>query len=206
MMKKHLLLLCFLWSFTFLNAQQAFPLQMEGKYNCSNASNSATRYVKADVNDSTKFLFSNDSSYTAYTRCTMKANVKNGFSYFKEVILSPWGNGNSTSWNGAFFPLTDSLYINSTFTQWPPYHSHSNFLSCKKAYITSVDEFNLPKIIIAPNPTQGFIQLLGVVEGRNYQLVDTYGRLVKVAYIHPGETIDIRNLSSGIYFLHLKNR
>lgn len=70
-----------------------------------------------------------------------------------------------------------------------------------------ISEYEAQQIQIYPNPTQGSVQWINnstSLEIDSYQLYDQYGRMLmsgKVA--NQSETIDLQELSSGIYLLHL---
>jgi hypothetical protein len=74
----------------------------------------------------------------------------------------------------------------------------------------SVDEISLPKINIFPNPTTDrltleFKELKGVA---NISILNMYGNVVKVladnSTLHQ-QTIDVSDLSEGVYFVSIKN-
>lgn len=72
-----------------------------------------------------------------------------------------------------------------------------------------ISEYEAQQIQIYPNPTQGSMQWINnsaSLEINSYQLYDQYGRMLmsgKVA--NQSETIDLQELSSGIYLLHLNS-
>lgn len=75
----------------------------------------------------------------------------------------------------------------------------------------SVDELNKKQFIqVYPNPTNGDITFStsNMRANMNYEVVNTIGQLMlngEVNYYNASHTIDVSNLSSGMYFLRLQN-
>jgi hypothetical protein len=59
-------------------------------------------------------------------------------------------------------------------------------------------------LFVYPNPTQSTLQLNGLEEPRNYTIYTLQGRLVQTGLAHPGETLDVARLKSGMYLLNLE--
>ncbi|MCK7590927.1 T9SS type A sorting domain-containing protein [Subsaxibacter sp. CAU 1640] len=57
---------------------------------------------------------------------------------------------------------------------------------------------------VYPNPTDDIVQLMGLTESCNYDIVNTLGTKVKQGLLDRNGTLDINQLSAGIYYLRLK--
>jgi len=63
---------------------------------------------------------------------------------------------------------------------------------------------NIPDITLYPNPTDGFINITGILQPAEIIIYSVQGKLLKI--INQVEnTIDISNLPSGIYFLNISS-
>ncbi|GGG45462.1 T9SS type A sorting domain-containing protein [Bizionia arctica] len=58
---------------------------------------------------------------------------------------------------------------------------------------------------IYPNPTSDYIQISGLLKSIPYEIYKTNGVLVIDGVLEPKSRIDLRNLSSGIYYINLKD-
>lgn len=72
-----------------------------------------------------------------------------------------------------------------------------------------ISEYEAQQIQIYPNPTQGSVQWINnstSLQIDSYQLYDQYGRMLMSAKVaNQSETIDLQELSSGVYLLHLNS-
>jgi len=71
----------------------------------------------------------------------------------------------------------------------------------------SIDDENIlnNELSLFPNPTTDFLQISGLTNPEEYTIYNTIGNLVKKGTLHANENIEIRNFTTGIYFLKLDN-
>jgi hypothetical protein len=69
----------------------------------------------------------------------------------------------------------------------------------------SVEELNLYKLHMYPNPIQNIVKLDGIPQltGTAYMIVDLNGRIVSEGEIDYSHQLDLSNLEKGMYFLNL---
>lgn len=66
---------------------------------------------------------------------------------------------------------------------------------------------NYSKIEIFPSPSHDFIQVVGQDDLFSIRVIDSQGkRMIMKSNVNPESKIDIKNLSSGLYFIELFNR
>lgn len=69
-----------------------------------------------------------------------------------------------------------------------------------------VTEFQLTKSIkIYPNPSNDFVQVMGLTKRENYKIYNILGAEIKYGIISNNEQINIKNFTSGLYFLRFDN-
>ena len=72
--------------------------------------------------------------------------------------------------------------------------------------VLSVSEFLLTKSIkIYPNPSNDFVQVIGLTKKENYKIYNIFGAEIKYGIISNNEQINIENFTSGLYFLKFDN-
>ena len=65
-----------------------------------------------------------------------------------------------------------------------------------------LEEADLEKIIVAPNPTNGIVKVSNLLEAEPYELRNVNGQLVQSGTISPAsDVLDLNSFDSGIYFL-----
>ncbi|SNR15955.1 carbohydrate-binding protein [Tenacibaculum jejuense] len=68
--------------------------------------------------------------------------------------------------------------------------------------VLSIDENEISKVKVYPNPTNNIIVVEGLNKEHNFNLVDLNGRAIQKVNLNPtNNSFDISNLSQGIYFL-----
>ena len=72
-------------------------------------------------------------------------------------------------------------------------------------YTTGVIETTLPDIHIFPNPSADWIQIDGLKETSHIQIFDIAGKLVLSQECQIEETINISDLNTGMYIVHVQN-
>lgn len=60
-------------------------------------------------------------------------------------------------------------------------------------------------IVLYPNPSTEFIQILGLVKTENYKLFNVLGEQISKGEISKDEKIDIKNLKTGTYLIKIEN-
>ncbi|RYZ31504.1 MAG: T9SS type A sorting domain-containing protein, partial [Sphingobacteriales bacterium] len=73
--------------------------------------------------------------------------------------------------------------------------------------VTGINEQNLiPGIAVYPNPADDYIRVDGLKEKAAYAICDISGARIQTGSVTPGSnSIGLRNLAAGLYFLHLNN-
>ena len=65
---------------------------------------------------------------------------------------------------------------------------------------------NLTKLFkIFPNPSSDFIQISGLTKTENYRIYNIIGAEINNGNVSDNEKIDVKNLTSGLYFLKFEN-
>lgn len=60
-------------------------------------------------------------------------------------------------------------------------------------------------VIIYPNPSSEYINFSKLDSDENYTIYNLLGKKIEEGKINPSKQINIQNLESGIYYIHLKN-
>lgn len=96
------------------------------------------------------------------------------------------------SWGQVFTNQIDENYsFSEGFQQYETLENHTVFTD---------------KITIQPNPTSGQVQLRSSSKIKNIKIFDGSGLLVKARSVESDFTLlDLSNLSSGIYFIHIQS-
>ncbi len=90
----------------------------------------------------------------------------------------------------------------------------SNLSGEGRFYLHTVEELTLAindnieasrnKIVVQPNPTRDFINILGLARMVNYTIYSFLGKKIKEGAVIGDERIDVENFDSGIYLLELE--
>src|SRR5699024_6609468 len=67
----------------------------------------------------------------------------------------------------------------------------------------STEEENLTNFSLYPNPTEGMVYIQSKMDFEEFNIFDLQGRIIKSGKI-TNNSVDLEDLSSGIYFLHLQ--
>lgn len=113
-------------------------------------------------------------------------------------------NGNNLVGQDAVLHLiTDDIYIDIKFLSWTSGGGGGGFSYERSTdQSLSVNEFELEQNIkLFPNPSNDYIQILGLIGNEKYTLYNVLGAEIKKGNISNNEQIDIRNLTNGLYFL-----
>lgn len=99
--------------------------------------------------------------------------------------------------------LVDDIYLTLTFNSWGSGASGGAFTYTRSTdQSLSTSEFELKKNIkLFPNPSNDYIQILGLIGDEKYTLYNILGTEIQKGNISNNEQIDIRNLTNGLYFL-----
>ena len=68
-----------------------------------------------------------------------------------------------------------------------------------------IDKISKPVLKLYPNPTSDYLEFTDIFTPTEYVIYDTFGKTVSKGRLEPKSKIEINQLSTGIYFLHLKN-
>ncbi len=71
--------------------------------------------------------------------------------------------------------------------------------------LLSVTENEMNAMTISPNPSSDFIEISHIEIEKDYIIYDINGQFIFDGTIGRKEKIDIRNLNSGVYFIHFKS-
>jgi hypothetical protein len=87
------------------------------------------------------------------------------------------------------------------------YFSSGNEIS-KIDLTLSVEQAILPEnaLQIYPNPSQSFLNISGLSKRESYTIYNNLGTVIDTGHIMSNENIDIKNLTSGVYFIKVSNR
>jgi len=114
--------------------------------------------------------------------------------------------------------ITDNIYIDFMLTSWneetvpPPGDNQGGFgvpggqLTYERSsdQTSNTDDFETNNNLkLFPNPSNRFIQILGLTTTKNYQIYNVLGEVVNNGIISNNEQINIQNLDDGLYFLQL---
>ncbi len=69
--------------------------------------------------------------------------------------------------------------------------------------LLSVDDFSNHSFSIYPNPFTDIIQVQGIDIESDFRILDTHGRVVHQGTIHGDTALDLSDLSTGVYMLHV---
>ena len=109
--------------------------------------------------------------------------------------------------NGITFSFTNQIFINGDIQI---IYSYTDINGCENtaSHIVhiadtpvAVDNLSKINVEIFPNPTTGFLEIQGTETDR-IEVIDLHGRIMQVE-IQPTSSLDISNLTSGIYFLKI---
>ncbi|AWG20839.1 hypothetical protein FFWV33_04415 [Flavobacterium faecale] len=133
-------------------------------------------------------------------------------------------NGELKTWNfkNSYVKRNNNVSPNSTFieSEWTIKPKNTllfkgvcwtepalNTIIGLQSYTLSTNEYNLTQagIKVFPNPSNDFIEIIGLNEIENYEIYNTLGQVVKSGIVLENNKIEIHNLTSGIYFLKFKN-
>ncbi|MCD2260539.1 DUF7619 domain-containing protein [Psychroserpens luteolus] len=165
----------------------------------------ATFIVVKDVIDITKYDLSTlqvlNSSHNMITR--IEGNEIEFF--FEDINLAPSGQGN------VLFKIKtlDTLVTGDSVTQQANIYFDFNFpietnLATTAFENLSVEESEINTVSIYPNPTNGLITIDSKLVIKSVRLYDVQGRKVQDFIISENQTIDISNVSKGVYLLEIR--
>ncbi|GAB4254860.1 MAG: hypothetical protein Kow0079_11430 [Vicingaceae bacterium] len=97
---------------------------------------------------------------------------------------------------------TNSIVINSTTQTLNLLSSSSN---CSEI-ISSINEWNIDKQEIYPNPANSFIEVPIVGNVYNYEIYNLTGKLIMKEVNYNQKRINITNLSNGVYFIKISSQ
>ena len=103
--------------------------------------------------------------------------------------------------------ITDDIYVDIKFTQWTDGKSGSGggyAYSRSSPLPSSLFDISADEISIYPNPAQSLLNLNGIRDGEMIEIRDSNGKLILNSVVKEN-SINIRSLSEGIYFLSTEN-
>jgi subtilisin-like proprotein convertase family protein len=122
-------------------------------------------------------------------------------------IIKPFQN--LSNLNGLIADGTWTLRVNDAFNTDGGSINGVTLSFCKLQTPLSIDEYELSKISIYPNPTNSIINinLNSIISGEtNYTLFDIQGRsILEKKSNNPTESIDVSSLTDGVYLLSISN-
>tara|TARA_B100000809_G_C15046750_1_gene497524 strand:- start:597 stop:1247 length:651 start_codon:yes stop_codon:yes gene_type:complete len=73
--------------------------------------------------------------------------------------------------------------------------------------VLSIGDLEIKQVVtFYPNPSNDFIQIFGLTKLEKYTIYNNVGTEIDKGTLSNKEKIDLRNLSSGLYFLNFENR
>ena len=159
----------------------AIALGSFGNYMTWNAKSQDASYP-----DSYLVLLSNTDNQTASFTDTLGYFLGENFEWTsREINLTAQGYDNQT------------IYLAFVLRSYDAFKLYLDDIEVRTLDNTGVNENNLSKISVYPNPARDEITVLGF-ELEEYQIIDLSGKIV---YQGKAKTLDIRNLLPGIYTL-----
>lgn len=108
--------------------------------------------------------------------------------------------------NGPFFPPYTGGILYRNGTAQPGEHlAFSVSIDDSTLSVHEVDA-NETKVKVYPNPAANSIQLTSLKQQQNYTILDISGKKVSAGFISENESINIQQLSKGIYFIQLEKK
>lgn len=127
-------------------------------------------------------------------------------------ILSSSISGESYQWylDGSPIPNSDMQSIvisqNGDYTVEVFYNGCSEVSNPLTISTASIEATNIVQFEIYPNPTTGLIFLKNVLEGEEYSVLNTQGKVILSGTFNANEaTLDFTNYSPGIYYLKINS-
>ena len=138
-------------------------------------------------------------------------NVKLEYSYDTSSLMSSFANPFKDR-TGIDYLVEDHPHINKVIgfneftynTVTSSYEQNGrSFYNYNSSIVLKVENFDLSseKVSLFPNPSNNFIQVLGLTETENYEVYSILGAKVNVGTVRQNEKIDVQNLTNGLYFL-----
>ena len=202
-MKKILLFVVLAGFFGSINAQQTFPLQMEGEYLCETRYGCAAPFkliIERDTTDPTRFHFidSCPNFWSGLINVRMYQSIVTQLNTFV-------GNTPNCIFQGTFYPSSDSLY---TYRLAMGCGSGCNCLlkyKCKKVIPVGLAENKLKKLQLLPNPVRENLQVKYLNGLLNYSIYNSLGALAKSGQLTESNAqIEVIALPKGIYFIQFE--
>ncbi|NNK82087.1 MAG: T9SS type A sorting domain-containing protein [Flavobacteriaceae bacterium] len=98
--------------------------------------------------------------------------------------------------------ITDNIYIDLQYNSWTSGNNGGGFSYTRSSDpALSLNNFESRTLKIYPNPTSNFLNIKNLKENQNIEIYDILGNKVIELYYIIDTTIDISNLSKGLYFL-----
>ena len=163
----------------------------------------------------TKGIF-NIAKETTYTTDVSPADTKWAFGTTAEIETLNFNSWEITvesnppgmvNRNMVLYLISDSIYMDIKFTSWSVGNAGGGFsYERSTAPLVSIDAFeNNGLVKLFPNPAAGYIQISGLKSNENYMVYNLSGIPVCSGNLSNNEKIDIKNFSSGLYFLKTEN-
>ncbi|MCB9195490.1 MAG: T9SS type A sorting domain-containing protein [Flavobacteriales bacterium] len=87
---------------------------------------------------------------------------------------------------------------------WTNIDAASSFSTDCATFLGVTDDIQLSEFSIYPNPSSSSITLQGLSDGEPYQIVNMLGEVVQQGIVNNHKAIDVKSLTSGVYFLNTK--
>ena len=140
--------------------------------------------------------------YTTGVQITFNSN---GGTYIAPIIIEPGSVIGHIQCNRQGYSLAGWFRDDMTFTQ--RWELETDIVSISmtlhaKWNVKGIDDFNTPPLNIYPNPTSSIVTIEGISKGDIITITDLCGRKVmKIRAQAEIQTIDISNLSAGVYVI-----
>ncbi|REG87880.1 T9SS type A sorting domain-containing protein [Winogradskyella sediminis] len=104
--------------------------------------------------------------------------------------------------------VDDDVYLTLTINTWGSGGGGGAFSYTRSTDQTlSTNDLELEKdLTLSPNPSSEFIKISNLKSKASYSVYNILGANIKSGSVSENETIDIRDLTEGVYFLKINNR
>lgn len=102
--------------------------------------------------------------------------------------------------------ISDDIYIDIMFTQWGQGSGGQGSFSYERSSESlSTESYSANTISIYPNPAENYFMIENLESSLPYKIYDISGKLIQTGIANQNQPILIDQITSGIYFIKLKN-
>jgi hypothetical protein len=113
---------------------------------------------------------------------------------------------NSFTFSSAIWNSVDLKQLSFEIVNGMDYFAIDNLVfESSTLSINDFDFYSEKEVYLFPNPTSSYIELTGLKTQKNFKIYDFLGKVIKSGTVYNQEKIDIKEFTSGLYFLKLEN-